>query len=108
MGDTVHTNGVLDPCIQCKKHCGERCWHIKRVRGHFCSKECGVKFRETHTIPKPHCWQCGKECGITNWRHRHYRGSKFCTKECVVAYERDTQKQSLEATAVEAQLPSVL
>ena len=104
MGDNTHSTGVLDPCIQCQKNCGESYWHIKRVRGHFCSKEYCLKFRETHTIPQPKCCQCGTECGKSNWRHRHYRGSKFCTKECVSRYERDRLKSIPNATAIELQL----
>jgi hypothetical protein len=83
----------LDPCLQCRKNCGDSYWRIARVRGHFCSKSCCEQFKATNEIPKPparRCWVCNAECPGKAWRLRSFRGSTFCTKECAAKYAKLT------------------
>jgi hypothetical protein len=83
--------GTYYPCGQCSQPCGDRYWHVKRVRARFCSQDCAKQFMATHEVPKPpkpKCWTCNKEM-TTGFRLRDIRGSKFCSRECLSKYEAE-------------------
>jgi YHS domain-containing protein len=100
-GNATSSAGYLDPCLMCRKQCGSPYWALRRVRGHFCSKECATAFASTHALPKPpkpRCWQCNEE--FTNgFRHRQYRGSKFCSRECLRKFADGMERNPQEYAA---------
>ena len=79
----VHRTYIVKPCDYCGKPIQVRCWHSKKFKKNFCSRQCsnlGHRIAGTYT-QKP-CAYCGKFYEVS-FHQLMKRNSKYCSRECM-------------------------